>query len=111
VTVHLADTSGISVTAIYQDEPVGKNKSFPDGWITGLDTIELRAERDGKGDGRVYHVEFLGYLDLGSLVFCEGKVQIAVVPHDQGDDVDINAIDSGPPYYNSRTGELYEPMY
>ena len=59
------DEVTIEIFAIRQDEPVGKIKSkgkkkkkqsAPDGKGIGTDTAEVRAERLGKGNGRVYHI-------------------------------------------------------
>jgi len=69
----------IKVTAIAQDEPVGG--SCPNGVGLGLDGPSLRTERDGSGDGRVYHVAFEAVDVCGAP--CMGEVTICV-PHDQG---------------------------
>ena len=44
-------------------------------------TLELRSERDGKGDGRVYHVAFTASDAFGAS--CSGEATVCV-PHDQG---------------------------
>jgi hypothetical protein len=41
----------------------------------------LRAERDGPGDGRIYHAQFKASDSLGAS--CSGEVTVCV-PHDQG---------------------------
>ena len=51
------DPVEISVTRITQDEPLTK-KGQPDATGLSTDRPTLRATRDGKGDGRVYHVTF-----------------------------------------------------
>ena len=43
-------------------------------------TPSVRAERDGNGDGRVYHISFTATGSSGS---CTGSVTVGV-PHDQG---------------------------
>ena len=52
------DALTLAITSIRQDEPVGKGNSAPDGKGVGTATAELRAEKLGSGDGRVYHVSF-----------------------------------------------------
>jgi hypothetical protein len=89
------DEITITILGIFQDEPVGKGANSPDGRGVGTDTAEVRAEREGKGDGRVYHVEFRA--DDG-LDFCTGMLRVAVVAHDQGSEPDIDAIDQGALY-------------
>ncbi|OGO45246.1 MAG: hypothetical protein A2W37_13100 [Chloroflexi bacterium RBG_16_63_12] len=88
------DPVTIIITSLFQDESTGNN--WPDGRGIGTDTAELRAERDGNGDGRVYHIFFDASDGRGGL--CSGEVKIGVVPHDQGSG--INAIDQGA-LYNS----------
>ncbi|HEX6304597.1 MAG TPA: choice-of-anchor Q domain-containing protein [Anaerolineales bacterium] len=51
------DPISITIDAIRQDEPVGTD-FYPDGKGIGSDTAEVRAERDGSGNGRVYHIFF-----------------------------------------------------
>ena len=79
----------ITITGIFQDEQVGVR---PDGSILGINLLEIRAERDGNGDGRVYHIFFLA--DDGQGGTCTGKVRTGIVTHDQGGDLD--AVDGGP---------------
>ncbi len=84
----------ITITSIFQDERVGKGSSSPDGYGVGTDTAYVRAERDGKGNGRVYHIYFTADDGMGGL--CSGEVLVPIVPHDQSGDV--AAIDDGPLY-------------
>jgi VCBS repeat-containing protein len=86
VAVSVTGPDGLTVIGIFQDEPVGKS---PDGRIASPNTVELRADRDGSGDGRVYHIVFTD----GS---CLGEVKVPVVPHDQNGTTP--AIDQGPLY-------------
>lgn len=73
----------ITITSIFQDEPTdgpGGDKS-PDGAGVGTDTSQIRMERLGNGDGRVYHIFFDAIDDTGAT--CSGEVLVSV-PHDQG---------------------------
>jgi CSLREA domain-containing protein len=88
----------IKILSIFQDEPVGKGKSAPDGRGIDTDTAEVRAERDGNGNGRVYHIEFEATDEQGAV--CTGVVRTAIVSHDQGGDID--AIDEGPIYDSTK---------
>ncbi|MBN1814800.1 MAG: hypothetical protein JXA14_23375 [Anaerolineae bacterium] len=88
------DPVSITVTGIHQDEPVdgeGDGSHVPDGRGVGSTTAEVRAERQGDSDGRVYHVEFLA--DDGRGGTCTGEVLVGV-PHDKKD----TAVDGGPLY-------------
>jgi cysteine-rich repeat protein len=78
------DDLELRITAISQDEPVedaGKGKSCPDASGIGTPTARLRAERAGRGDGRVYRIEFAAEDGRGGR--CEGAVAVCV-PHDRG---------------------------
>jgi hypothetical protein len=86
----------LSVTSIFQDEPVhspGSGNTGPDGTGVGTATSSVRAERDGGGDGRVYHITFIA-TDSGG-ASCIGAVTVGV-PKSQG---------SGPPVDE---GSLYD---
>ncbi len=85
------DPLALTITGIYQDEPVGSGKSAPDGKGVGTAAAELRAEKLGSGDGRVYTVSFTASDGHGGV--CTGVVRVAV-PHDQAKP----AIDGGPLY-------------
>ena len=85
------DPVTITIDGITQDEPTpgpGKKHS-PDGDGVGTDTAEIRAERDGSGDGRVYEISFTA--DDGNGAVCTSSIQVDV-PHDQSGDP---AVDSG----------------
>ena len=72
------DAVTISVTKVTQDEPVtgqGDGDTSPDAVRQGS-TVQLRAERAGNGDGRVYNVGFTA--DDGAGGVCSGVVQICV---------------------------------
>ena len=71
----------INIESIYQDEPVngaGDGDTAPDGQGVGTHTAQVRAERDGNGNGRVYHISFTA--DDGRGGTCSGTVQVGV-PH------------------------------
>jgi CSLREA domain-containing protein len=78
----------ISVTSIFQDEPVSGG---PDATGVGTGNPSVRSERDGNGDGRVYHINFTATGASGS---CTGSVTVGV-PHDQGHG---SLVDEGPLY-------------
>jgi hypothetical protein len=72
----------LTITSITQDETLGESgASCPAGFGVGGLTATLRAERNGAGDGRVYHVGFMA--DDGRGGQCRGTVTVCV-PHDQG---------------------------
>jgi cysteine-rich repeat protein len=74
----------VSVTGIFQDEPLdatGDGATCPDAVGVGLDGVELRSERSGHGDGRVYHVAFQA-VDVCNAA-CVGEV-VVCVRHDNG---------------------------
>jgi len=78
------DTLTIAITSIFQDEPtngLGDGDTSPDGAGVGTSTAQVRAERSGTGNGRVYHVGFTA--DDGHGGSCAGTVLVGV-PHDQG---------------------------
>ncbi|HKZ86912.1 MAG TPA: choice-of-anchor Q domain-containing protein [Anaerolineae bacterium] len=89
------DAISITITGIFQDEPVGHDSNSPDANILpGPNSAEVRAERDGGGDGRVYHLVFTA--DDGQGGSCNGQVKVGIVPHDQAGMID--AIDGGALY-------------
>lgn len=78
------DPVSIVVTAITQDEPVngvGDGDTSPDGFGVGTSQAQVRKERAGNGNGRVYAISFTG--DDGNGGTCNGTVSVGV-PHDQG---------------------------
>ncbi len=71
------DPITVAITHIAQDEPVsglGYHDISPDAVGVGTDTVRIRAERFGKGDGRVYHLDFTA--DDGKGGFCSGTVTV-----------------------------------
>jgi len=86
------DVTTITVTGITQDEAVdapGSGNTAPDGRGIGGPTAEVRAERTGDGDGRVYAIAFAA--DDGNGGSCSGQVSVGV-PHAQNSGP---AVDSG----------------
>jgi hypothetical protein len=77
------DPVTITIDAITQDEPVndaGDGDTSPDGGGSNTDTAQVRAERSGDGNGRVYKISFTAADNQGGE--CEGSVQLCV-PHDR----------------------------
>ena len=70
----------ITITGVTQDEPtngLGDGDTAIDAVINGDGTVLLRAERSGKGDGRVYRISFTASDLEGST---SGVVKVSV-PH------------------------------
>ncbi len=91
VTDPNGDVVTITITGITQDEPVdGKadGHTAPDGMGVGTPTAAVRAERSGRGDGRVYAIAFSA--DDGRGRTCQGVVNVSVPKRKGG-----TAIDSG----------------
>ncbi len=92
----LDKTVTLQITGVTQDEPVnglGDGDTSPDAIIQGgspADTVEIRAERAGAGDGRVYVVSFTASDGSES---CTGAVTVGVPPSKHG-----TAVDSGQDY-------------
>jgi hypothetical protein len=86
------DPLTIRITSIHQDEPTrgqGMGDQSPDGFGIGTSTAQVRAERAGAGDGRVYHIDFTANDGRGGE--CTGEALVSV-PHDQRG---APAVDSG----------------
>jgi len=101
VTDPNGDDITITIDSIFQDEEVseeGSGNSSPDGAGVGTDTAQIRAEKSGKGDGRVYHIGFTA--DDGELE-CSGVVTVGV-PHDQRG---TDAVDQGPLYDSTESDQ------
>jgi hypothetical protein len=88
---------GITITGIFQDEPVGNGNQAPDGFGVGTSIASVRAERDQSSDGRVYHIFFTALHPLTG-VSCTGVVRTAVYDNQSqpADPSIINLIDGGP---------------
>lgn len=77
------DPVALTVTSITQDEPVsgqGSGDTGPDGAGVGASVAQIRSERAGGGDGRVYEISFRA--DDGQGGSCSGTVRVGV-PHSQ----------------------------
>ena len=79
----VADPDGgratITVDSIFQDEAVdarGSGNTAPDGRGVGTGAAQVRAERVGGGNGRVYHIAFTATGRAGGT--CTGEVQVGV---------------------------------
>jgi len=68
----------VAIATIEQDEPLGPQEI--DGSGIGTPTAEVRAERDGDGNGRIYQIGFSATDTSGGA--CTGSVLVSV-PHDQ----------------------------
>lgn len=104
VTDEDGDPVDVVITSIMQDEPVdadgnGDGHTSPDGAGIGTDTAQVRAERAGDGNGRVYHISFSA--DDGEGGTCEGTVTVGV-PHDESGDP---AVDDGPAYDSTQPAD------
>jgi hypothetical protein len=86
------DTVTLTVTGVTQDEALnglGDGDTAPDAVLgPASNEVQLRAERSGNGDGRVYRIAFSGSDGRGGT--CTGTVTVGV-PHNQGS----TPIDSG----------------
>jgi len=85
------DPFSIQITAIAQDEPtngLGDGNACPDGQGINTAIAQLRAERSGTGNGRVYTITFTATDSKGASSM--GSVTVAV-PHD----MNSTAVDDG----------------
>lgn len=77
------DPVAISITGIFQNEPVtgaGSGNSKVDATGLGQSSAQVRAERSGKGNGRLYRIGFDAKDGKGGT--CSGSVTVEV-PHDK----------------------------
>ncbi len=96
------DPAQIVVTGIEQDEPVNgeaDGNTSPDGFGVGTATPEVRRERAGTGDGRIYFIAF-DATDAATGAACSGTVSVGV-PHDQGQGNE--PVDSGVRFDSTQT--------
>ena len=85
----------VRVTGVTQDEaPLGPGKHDPDALLAADGGVSVRSERDGGGDGRVYHVTVRA--DDPSGGDCT-VVRTLCVPHDEAHP----CVDQGPLYDSS----------
>ena len=73
------DTVAITIDSIFQDEPTndtGDGSTSPDGFGINTDTAEVRAERSGNGNGRIYHISYSANDGAGGS--CSGIVMVSV---------------------------------
>lgn len=78
------DPISLTITGIQQDEPingVADGNTSPDGFGVGASQAQVRRERSGQGNGRIYEIGFDAQDDQGGS--CTGSVLVGV-PHDQG---------------------------
>jgi hypothetical protein len=75
VTDPEGDPVALKITGITQDEPGAAFSGI------GSPAAQVKAERDGKGDGRVYRIQFEAVDPPGAS--CTGEVRVCA-PHDQG---------------------------
>jgi hypothetical protein len=105
---HCGHDCEAKITSVSSDEPVddlGDGNTEPDIVCVDDDTVEVRRERSGTGDGRVYTIEFRLECehdhDHGDYDHdhddheATGTCKVSV-PHDQGQGSE--AVDSGPVY-------------
>ena len=78
------DAFSVVIDAIRQDEPINgraDGNTAPDASGVGTSVAMLLAERSGRGNGRVYEIDFTATDVNGG--FCSGTVEVGV-RHDQG---------------------------
>ena len=93
------DPVALTITGITQDEPVNgaaDGNTSPDATVGSNGAFQVRAERSGLGDGRVYAIAFSASDGEGGS--CSDTLLVGV-PHDQGGG--STPIDSAPPMFNS----------
>ncbi|MBP6016607.1 MAG: M4 family metallopeptidase [Candidatus Promineofilum sp.] len=94
VTDAEGDPVTITIDSIRQDEAVdanGSGNTAPDGQGVGTSTAQVRAERVGNGNGRVYYISFTAEDLYGGA--CSGQVQVGVPKNSNG-----TAVGDGPNY-------------
>jgi predicted extracellular nuclease len=99
------DPFSITIDSIYQDEPVddgGDGSTAPDAIIHEDGSFEIRAERNGDGNGRVYTIAFTVTDYYGDT--CSSLVRVGV-PHDQGKKAE-EPVDDGPLYDSTEIPEV-----
>jgi dipeptidyl aminopeptidase/acylaminoacyl peptidase len=92
-----SDAVSIRIDGVTQDEPVTSegDPTSPDAQSgPAADQVQLRAERNPRGDGRVYRLSFTASDGQGGS--CAGTATVSVPRHR-----DEPAVDSAPPSYDS----------
>jgi PKD repeat protein len=91
----LSDVDGDAVTvevdSVFQDEPLNAQADGNTSPDATRSPLQVRSERSGQGDGRVYHIGFRGADAQGGA--CTGTVRVCV-PHDQS--APVTCGDGGP---------------
>ena len=90
------DPVSLTIDGVTQDEPVTSSgdRTSPDAIDAGEGEFRLRAERNPRGDGRVYRIAFTATDGRGGS--CSGVAKVAVPRHRKKP-----AVDSAPPSYDS----------
>jgi cysteine-rich repeat protein len=88
------DPVSVTIDAIHRDETAQVGNLAPSAVGIGTSTAQVRAERRGNGDGRVYHIQFEAEDGRGGQ--CSDAVQVCV-PHDQRRGPNA-CVDQGPLY-------------
>jgi hypothetical protein len=70
------DPLTVRIDSVFQDEPVAAAGFSPDAIGVGTSAVAVRAERDGSGNGRVYHLRFMAADGQGGT--CSGEVLTGV---------------------------------
>jgi hypothetical protein len=97
VSESVMGVTDVTITGIFQDEPVGRK--CPDATRVGTDTARVRAERDDRRGGRTYHIQFSA-TDATISSACLGEVKVCV-PHDRKH---ITCTDEGALHDSTRCG-------
>jgi hypothetical protein len=89
------DPFTINIDSIFQDEPVNADddgNTAPDGAGVGTEMAQIRSERNGELNGRVYHIGFTATDSFGGS--CSGTVRVDVPLSRHYE----SAVDDGPNY-------------
>jgi len=94
------DPVTVTATSVWQDEPIDGQADGSTGPDAQLVPLQVRAERSGQGDGRVYHVTVQATDGHGGS--CTATLLVCV-PHDHSDSHDhshcqADCVDGGPRY-------------
>jgi hypothetical protein len=84
----------VVVTKVWQDESVTGGKDSEHDALRQGEALLLRADREGKGNGRVYHIDFTAHDSDGDT--CSGTVTVCV-PRSKSHETCVD----GGPLYNS----------